>query len=394
MPTPRVALSVGFACLLIGLEASPAFARQTRPAVEVAGQVSMLGAASTVPAASIAPAATATLVWNTPAAISFEAQASWSPRDLPPRYQLQGGETIAASAGVRGTFLRTQRARVYGVLLAGPVHFTNALTNTTSEVVPFGGATHFALTYGAGLAVAVSRTVSAVADANFSVYSAPSDPRTLDTTPGGHAVTPSEVDSSFTFSVGLAYGLGSKTVLSPDEAAPAGRLVVGPEIGMVTSAPPLSLVRENQAAYGGFVAYRVSPHVWATGSLGGVHRPSAVVSTVEGGHAMEALGGLRLGLERRRVGIFAKIGAGALRESRTLRSMTAFVPTFGPAEMAVVDFGGVLEIYTTPHTLVHVDAGDPQTFWRGTTIVDGSLAKVSSPWADNIQISVGFGWRR
>ena len=184
----RAAFSVALASLLAGVQAAPALAQQTRPALEVAGQVSSIGANSTVLGESSAVAATATLVVNTSSLVDFEAQVTWSLRSREAVYGFQGGRTMMASAGLRATFIRAGRVECLrhghgrrAPLVEGFDRILDRLDWNLDRRYRSGEP--LSLTTGGGVAVRLSSRVSAVAEADLNLSSVSSSSLVLATFP-------------------------------------------------------------------------------------------------------------------------------------------------------------------------------------------------------------------
>ena len=128
---------------------------------------------------------------------------------------------------------------------------------------------------------------------------------------------------------------------------------------------------------------------------------------IQGGHKTQGLFGVKLGVRRKRFGVFGKVRPGFVHFSHlesssgilfcTVPSCLDFFPPYSVTDYAL-DIGGVVELYPSRRTVVRVDLGD--------TIIKPSSGKpVELPvenfptvptfrsTSHNLQFSVGVGFR-
>ena len=100
-----------------------------------------------------------------------------------------------------------------------------------------------------------------------------------------------------------------------------------------------------------------------------------------------ALAGIRAGKRLGRIGTFIKVRPGVMHFGGDY-----FKPRLDAKTHFIIDVGGVLEYYPSPHTFMRIDAGD-------TIIYFGSARLFNRPNPDalgtihNFQPGVGFGFR-
>jgi len=128
--------------------------------------------------------------------------------------------------------------------------------------------------------------------------------------------------------------------------------------------------------------------------------PEAHLSNEEVGQKMQGFVGVKAGVRKQRVGIFAKARPGVMWfgefSSPGSCSSTTFGSVCGVSHQKdfALDLGGVFEYYPTDRLIVRFDAGDtiiryPEVQTRLGTIP----VLVPAATKNNLQISLGVGWR-
>jgi len=108
----------------------------------------------------------------------------------------------------------------------------------------------------------------------------------------------------------------------------------------------------------------------------------ATLSTALDSNRMQGLFGVKYGIRREKVGIFAKVRPGFIRFSQG----TPAVGTTSSATQLALDYGGVLELYPSRPFALRFDVGD-------TVIRYDNPVFVNPFFTHNLQISTGVAFR-
>lgn len=117
----------------------------------------------------------------------------------------------------------------------------------------------------------------------------------------------------------------------------------------------------------------------------------------EGGGNNETQGffGARVGVRKKRYGLFGKVRPGFTRFY--LLGITTGANTFGQGHTRfALDVGGVLELYPSRHTALRVDVGDTMVHYKPGDFFYQRLDEpmpVSREFSNNLQVMVGFAFR-
>ena len=311
-----------------------------------------------------------------------------------PDYQSQGGRTLVALAGVRGTFLASRRIVIYGELLPGAIRFAHAIDGPTH---------HLDLHLGLLFRWRLSESVGALLEYATDTYVFPGT--VIGRSPPGpsgefvEVSVPADVRNVPYVSAGMSYRIGNPRP-SASRTSTVGRIAVGAHVSSRRFArpalPAVDYVRERLA--GGFVSYALSRQLDLDGELSASLHASRFHSPYDGGRNLYGLVGVKTGVRQGRFGIFAKSRIGLVSASETLRSATSQPPftfTHDRGNSVAVDVGGVIEMAINRPVVLRFDAGDLITRALSRTLtIDGQRINVpASPVADSIQFSLGIGWR-
>ena len=128
------------------------------------------------------------------------------------------------------------------------------------------------------------------------------------------------------------------------------------------------------------------------------------IGTVIDGRIVEGLAGTKIGLRRRKLGIYGRVRPGFLRFSRTLGDCilvsVGLECTFnkGRTDFAL-DVGGTIELHISERWLIRSDLGDTMQMFSG---LPGDLRRLLVPFLaldtgpqvfHNFQFSIGVGYR-
>lgn len=345
--------------------------------------------------------------------LALEARLDFFPQDAAIRYQSQGGKSLQFASGVRGKFMETRRFAVYGIVLPGLLHFTNAITSFTTTMVPGtnppltivnsvnAAATHFALDLGGGLEFYPTRRLVTRVEFSGDLYTIPGTSVPISKpNPSGAFLSllfPADIARTWRFSVGLGYRVAPLRE-EPKETRVSGRGEFGPQFTTMFFRSALaSNVLRKEPGFGGFFSYELFPYVYADASLNFYPREGRVSTPFDGGRVLQGLAGFKTGVRTGRYGVFGKARAGVAGFSRVIASFNVSPPsaTDTASYATALDLGGVVEVYVKRHMLLRFDASDVLSFYHDrVTFFQGQRIHDSAPArTDAIQMSAGFGWR-
>jgi hypothetical protein len=336
--------------------------------------------------------------------LAIETRVRWFPSETFPDLA-RGGKTLQVFAGVRATFASRGPFTLYGLLLPGVIHFSNAVTavDRTVDRISFrsGPLTHFALDMGMGAAVRLQRRWSAHVDWTGPLYGVRGFSELSSFPPaaerGIQEVTADPaVQAAFQFNAGVSYRMGS---LPHRAEAPQRRgWLVGGHVGSVTYAPyvPRTGNLITTARVGGFTSYPLMRWMDADGGFDVFLRTDRGHSSNEGGRISQAFAGVKAGRRAGRVGYFGKIRAGVQSHSEGLVAVPSpGQPVYGRIYRPAFDIGAVIETTIARRLLWRVDVGDVISLYPSRTIpIDGQPSKqYAMPMTDTITVSSGLAWR-
>ena len=119
------------------------------------------------------------------------------------------------------------------------------------------------------------------------------------------------------------------------------------------------------------------------------------------GQKTQVFAGVRAGVRNKHFGAFAKVRPGAmtfyeltnLAECRNAGLLSGCRFDRHPTRFAL-DVGGVLEFYPSRRTIIRVDAGDTLVNFKANDVLfAGPVPTVLNGFRNNLQVSVGFGFR-
>jgi len=354
--------------------------------------------------------------WNVSRLLAIEAAAEWYPRHFSPLlYPQEGGRTVQFHAGPRISIYRGERWSLFATIQPGLVRFTHECipiaTPPAIFTCSFAPVKNFALLLGGGVEAYPTRRLVVrfdVQDGTIAMYDRSASIRQSPNFIASVSL-PGGMQPSLRMALGIGYRLGTLRDepqqvirINPQDA----RVEVGGQFGSLTKGNSLDLsFTGNQVntgmGGGGWFAYNLPAHLAIDGSL--MYFPNhsgRLVNFQSGGNAIEGLFGVKAGFRRVRFGYFAKARPGFLHFDQTLDHFFSGVMApaqlpFTPITHAVLDVGGVIEVYTSRHTMLRFDAGD--TIWRiGSREVVGLLPQPTLAPEDvrhTIQLTSGFGLR-
>jgi len=393
-----------FLCLLIRMVLSvPSAAAQDEfSRFEVGANFSAFRAVSDVQAdVSFYPGLGGRLAYNLNRRLAFEAEIAGVPQGVPPTLLTQGGGVFSAVFGTRAKVLQSRHFAVFGLLRPGLLHFggVGAKQNGALEFRPH---TFFTLNLGGGVEYYPSPRWILRFDIAGNPYRIPNSTQRVISQPSGSPMTvkvQGEINDQFRLTFGLGYRLGKLQENSAEEPV-AGKLEIGPQFTTTLMQRRISATGvQTEPGVGGFASYLLFRFLYADGSL--IYYPrGATPGFQDGGTLFEGLFGLKGGIRRDKLGLFGKLRPGFARSSDVVTGFTSsggsVQETLDTYHTFAVDFGGVIEIYTTKRQLIRIDVGDTHLYYHTTFIhnPDGSVTTLPGGTRQHsIQTSVSYAWR-
>ena len=330
--------------------------------------------------------------------VAVETQLDWFPRREAVDFESQGGRTLKFTTGVRGTLFESQRLRLHGTMRGGFIRFSETMTGDENGTRTIGPQTHGVVDLGIGVELFPEARWRPRFDIVTSLYLVPgvvlSKPM-----PGAAtalATTDARTEDTYQFSAGVTYGLGAPHSIPKSTEQPE-RWNLGLLGSYAVGGNLFGLDVAKRGGLGGFVSYHLSRSLYADGTVSTFPEAASGRNPWEGGRVLQALGGLKVGRQGKRVGVFVKSRFGVHSHAEAVQGRTSspYVVTLGRSNLPVLDVGGILELRTSDHLLLRVEAGNAITFYpERTVLLDGVPAtQPSSPASQQIQLSVGIGWR-
>jgi len=330
--------------------------------------------------------------------VALDAQLDWFPKKEAVDFESQGGTTLKLTAGARATFRQSRRVRLHGIMRAGTVRFSEALTGHGDGPPTIGPKAHFAMDLGGGVDLFPGSRWTPRLDYVTTLYVVPgtvlgaSDPGPARLI----ATTSAKIADTYHLSAGLSYGFGAQRS-TPTSETPSRRWVIGAQGAYAAAANVLDLNVKHRGGIGGFVSYRLSRLLDADVAVTALPQATLGRSPWDGGHILQAVGGIKLGTRSERLGAFVKARAGVNSHGDALkgRDSSPYTVSLGRSNLPVLDIGGIVEVDASSRVLARFEAGDIVTFYPSRTIVlDGITAPQGTERSrQQIQMSMGVGWR-
>jgi len=162
--------------------------------------------------------------------------------------------------------------------------------------------------------------------------------------------------------------------------------------------PTFGAGNSTVSGLGGRFAFKFNKHLALDAEIN--FFPKSHLRNEEVGQKMQGFIGLKAGVRKRKVGVFAKARPGVMwfGEFQTRGSCTAISIgtscTVGHEKDFAMDVGGVFEFYPTDRLIIRADVGD--TIVRYPDHSFGSLTVpilVPADTKNNLQVSLGISWR-
>jgi hypothetical protein len=149
---------------------------------------------------------------------------------------------------------------------------------------------------------------------------------------------------------------------------------------------------------GGRLAYNLTKNVAIDAE--GNFFPETHLGNEEFGQKLQGFIGLKAGVRKKWVGVFAKARPGVMWFGDFSSAGTCTGATFGSSctvsheKDFALDLGGVIEFYPTDRTIIRADVGDTIVHYPLRTFGQFNNPNVlNAQTKNNFQVSLGFGWR-
>ena len=149
---------------------------------------------------------------------------------------------------------------------------------------------------------------------------------------------------------------------------------------------------------GGRFAYNINKHLAIDAEAS--FFPETHLLNEEFGQKMQGFVGLKAGIRKHRVGVFAKARPGVMWfgefPSRGNCSSSNFGSVCGVAHEKdfAMDLGGVFEFYPVDRLILRADLGDTIIRYPERVVTNfPAQIRVNGGWKNNLQLSFGVGWR-
>ena len=149
---------------------------------------------------------------------------------------------------------------------------------------------------------------------------------------------------------------------------------------------------------GGRFAYNINKHLAMDAEAS--FFPETHLLNEEFGQKMQGFVGLKAGIRKHRVGVFAKARPGVMWfgefPSRGNCSPTNFGSVCGVSHEKdfAMDLGGVFEFYPVDRLILRADLGDTIIKYPERVVTNfPTQIRANGGWKNNLQLSFGVGWR-
>ena len=393
-------LSAGLLFICVAAGAAPASAQGTDRSIRsiaAGGFVSGLGLNDESGLSRTSPGLGGWVTFDIADPLAIEAQVAWFPRNEPVEFEAQGGRTLKITVGAKGRFFESSKIRLFGLMSTGLIRFSATEIGPPDGRTFIGSRTHLALDLGAALELFPDRRWSPRIDVAQSFYEVPGASFRSEIDPSVVLTHDGKIADTYQITAGVTYNARVRR-RGPSSATPSSRrLTIGPQLAYSDTAAIGDLSPASRAGLGAFASYRLTPNLYADGTIAAYFGPQDVRTPWDGGRSLQMLGGIKAGVTRDRVGLFAKarIGVTSYSEVIVARDSAARRLETGRSYLPALDLGGVIEVAAGPRLVARFEASDILTFYSERTIVsDGvPLPQPRLPARSSMQMSVGIGWR-
>jgi hypothetical protein len=210
---------------------------------------------------------------------------------------------------------------------------------------------------------------------------------------GASARTVGRVEAPWHLGVGIGYRLGN--LEAAEGSSPSSRpehFQFGGQYSLMTLERSAQTVRD-ESAIGGWFTWNFNRYVGLDSSFSCFPRQVRFVDFQQGGRIVQVLAGIRSGVRRGRLGVFGKFRPGLQLYTLTVQNQQT--QNLTPFANFAFDVGGIIEVYTSRHTLLRFDAGNTIIRYRARSTIefDGGVFQSPGFTKPTIQLTSGFGFR-
>jgi hypothetical protein len=303
-----------------------------------------------------------------------------------------GGRAVLGVLGVKAGI----RCHKYGIFFKarpGVLSFAGAFssslfgpatTRITHAALDLGVASEFYPSHHAVLRLDIGTLLVRYGDATL--FSTPTPTGTFTIRSTGIVGAPWHV------AIGASYRLGHPLEEKEEPFHRPARLELGGEYSLLTLERSATTVRD-ESGFGGWAVWNFKKYVGLDSAVSFFPRQVRFADFQQGGRILQALVGLRSGVQQRHFGIFARFRPGLQLYTDTTQNETQ--PNLTHFANVAFDLGGSIEVYTSQHTLLRFDAGDTIIHYRARDIIapDGTALHFPGFTNPTIQLTSGFGFR-
>lgn len=302
-----------------------------------------------------------------------------------------GGRAIAGLVGPKAG-IRTRKYGVFFKARPGFISFSDVVTSASTQgIIATARKTHAALDL--GIVAEFYPSARLILRLDVGALLVRYGDATLLSVPGVISIrTIGTIGGPLHMGVGASYRLGALRQAQESSPAPEARFAAGGQYSLLTSERGLDRVRD-EFGVGGWFTWNFSKYFALDSTAGFFPRTIHIADFQQGGRILQALAGLRGGIRRGRIGVFAKFRPGIQRYGLTEQEAVTFkVAAFTDVAF---DVGGIIEVYASHHTLFRFDAGNTSIYYRSKLIPGGNGQIFHIPGFTNnaIQLIAGFGFR-
>jgi hypothetical protein len=206
------------------------------------------------------------------------------------------------------------------------------------------------------------------------------------------------VAQHFETQFGLVRHFGTLRDAEQESVPKASHVDVGVLFALQPKVHQLIGALEQDRGGGAWISWNLTQHLSLDTTTFYLPHNDGTINVIDGGPALESYAGIKAGIRRDRLGIFAKVRPGLIVFSNVLDSETIqdgyFSSTHSESPNLALDTGGVIEVYPSAHTILRVEAGDSTIFYhQRTTKSNGQTVFTPSSQAASPLLVFGAGLR-
>lgn len=202
----------------------------------------------------------------------------------------------------------------------------------------------------------------------------------------------------FSASAGIAYRWGERHLDRSPAISVNGKTTVGLEYSFLSIARNDTYINDERG-WGGWASYSLNRFLALDSALYYFPQNPKTISAQEGGTILQGAFGVKVGIAKRRFGVFVKARPGFMRFSETTTNYTGSAATVAdlqlqPKTQLALDSGGVVELYSSKRFALRFDLGSTTVHYSSRRVsVPGATSTVPAKTEATIQLSTGVGFR-